>query len=183
MKKTTATVATIATLALTATAALAEPMPTWPAPGSTATISLAPVAMKDHRGTELEKGYRFALGEEVPLTPYFALYNDLSYTAASRAGGKGDVSIATLGAGIRANLATGVLAPYGQLGIGLAYIDQDGDLGGNDWRPAYILGAGITSSLGAYRIDLGWQLDTVKPTGGTLGAHTFAITTHIPLKW
>ena len=182
MKKITALLTILAVMAITATA-LAEQPPTWPAQGSTATISLAPVAMKDHRGTEFEKGYRIALGEEVPLTPYFALYNDISYTAANRAGGKSDVSIATLGAGIRANLATGALTPYGQLGLGLAYVDQDGELGGNDWRPSYVLGAGITSALGPYRIDLGWQLDTLKVTGGTMGVHTFAVTTHVPLAW
>lgn len=184
MKKTAKTLAIAALTTMTATAAVAEPDLIWPTPGTTATISLAPVAVKNHRGTEFEKGWRFAVGGEIPLDfPGLALYNDLSYMAADRAGDRGDISVTTISGGVRASLSTGVLSPYGQLGLGLAYVDQDGDLGGNDWRPAYTIGAGIISSLGAYRIDLGWQFDTLNVTGGTLGAHTFSLTTHVPLGW
>jgi len=154
-------------------------------PGSSLTISLAPVAMKDHRGTEFEKGYRAALGVEAPLMPGVALYNDVSYLTADRIGAEGDVSIIAATGGLKAGLlpGAGILAPYAHAGIGLAYIDQDGTHSGNDWRPVYTIGAGIASQLGLYRVDLGWQLDTVNATGGTLGAHTFSITTHVPLAW
>lgn len=44
MKKKTTIAALVAITALTATAALAGPSLTWPVPGTTATLSLAPVA-------------------------------------------------------------------------------------------------------------------------------------------
>ena len=152
-------------------------------PGSSLTISLAPVAAKDHRGTEFEKGYRAAIGAEVPFIPGVDLYNDISYLAADRIGAQGDISIAAATGGLKVGLLpnAGILVPYAQAGVGVAYIDQDVPLGGNDWRLVYTVGAGIASQLGMYRVDLGWQLDTTNATGGTLGAHTFSLTTHVPI--
>lgn len=198
----TALVATIATLNLAATAFAAEPVTIatpwdqvvarelaaspshWPEPGSTMTISLAPVAAKDHRGTEFEKGYRAALGMEMPFyVPGVSIYNELSYLTADRLGVKGDISMTTASFGLRTSLlpfAT-TISPFAQAGLGLGYIDQSGTKGGNDWRPVYSVGAGLASYIDKYRIDLGWQLDTAHVTGGTFGAHTFSLTTHIPL--
>lgn len=184
MKKTMKITALVATtLTLTAATAMADTA-TWPEPGSTLTVSLAPVVAKDHRGTEFEKGYRAALGMEMPFyVPGVSIYNELSYLTADRLGTRGDISMTTASVGLRASLlpfAT-VISPFAQAGLGLGYIDQSGVKGGNDWLPVYSVGAGLASHIDKYRVDLGWQLDTARVTGGTFGAHTFSITTHIPL--
>lgn len=176
-----ALVATLTTT-FTATVALADTF-TWPEPGSSLTVSLAPVAAKDHRGTEFEKGWRAAVGMEIPFfVPGVSVYNETSYLTADRSGTRGSVSMTAVTVGMKASLlpfAT-VISPFAQAGLGLGYINQSGPLGGNDWRPVYTVGAGLASHINEYRVDLGWQFDTTHVTGGSFGANTFSITTHIP---